>query len=852
MNIKKKSFVLVCTFVILLVLNGLGLFMSMDKIKEANNSLIKESGVSASFQDLKFIFKDLQEVSTDAALVGDDEGLVEIDSLKNEYYALQKKINSMNVSELDKKYLKIIDTKFEKYIKSLKNMANHGINRVNSREMSLDEMKSFDAAVVNIEKDIDKLTSIDSTLLLKLKYDIVSIQEILTDALAVGELGGFEEVDNIKKTLFKDISVLSLKYPKLKEQFPHLKADILKMQTAGKTMAQKGKTFNQMIEKTNHEMIIVDETYEMIQDSINNVIRIQDKLLEDSIQKDLDVIQTFETVAVILTLLFIIAVIFLMVIMKNILNNIQKLDNGVENLLNSDEASKVEIYTKDEIGNIATNFNTYIDSIASGLEQDKKVIDEARVVIGKVNVGLFNERIKTKSNSKEIGLLTDEINSMIDKSLKNLTILSESLLALGNAQYDYKIPRIEGLTGLTASLLSGTKITQSTINDVIALIDNSNKRLSFSAQDLSNSAVKLSNSSNEQAAALEETAAAIEEVTSTIAQNSENTIKMTQYAKNVTNSSKTGVELANKTSVSMDELSKEVSTINDAITIIDQIAFQTNILSLNAAVEAATAGEAGKGFAVVAQEVRNLAARSAEAANEIKSLVESANSKAMEGKKVASQMIDGFSELNENINTTITLIDDVATAAKEQEEAMNQINDTVNSLDQATQSNAALSDNISVMARTTKDLTDQLQVVIDRTSFDDSAKKRVCDTNKIFDFAKLKCDHINFKNTYFSQCESGKKIKVKTCHECNLGKWIDENENEDFAQTKEWEDLKIIHGRVHHIVQDTVDLYRDDYKNGQIISVTESLEININKIFKALDDLREKNCDIQFDKKRGA
>ncbi len=82
----------------------------------------------------------------------------------------------------------------------------------------------------------------------------------------------------------------------------------------------------------------------------------------------------------------------------------------------------------------------------------------------------------------------------------------------------------------------------------------------------------------------------------------------------------------------MDEINEQVNSINEAITVIDQIAFQTNILSLNAAVEAATAGEAGKGFAVVAQEVRNLAARSAEAAKEIKELVETATTKANSGK----------------------------------------------------------------------------------------------------------------------------------------------------------------------------------------------------------------------------
>ena len=141
---------------------------------------------------------------------------------------------------------------------------------------------------------------------------------------------------------------------------------------------------------------------------------------------------------------------------------------------------------------------------------------------------------------------------------------------------------------------------------------------------------KLNVSSNEAAASLEETAAALEQITSTIRNNTENIAKMSKYSNSVTKSASTGENLANKTTIAMDEMNVQVNLITEAISVIDQIAFQTNILSLNAAVEAATAGEAGKGFAVVAQEVRNLASRSAEAAKEIKNIVENAKHKADE------------------------------------------------------------------------------------------------------------------------------------------------------------------------------------------------------------------------------
>ena len=218
---------------------------------------------------------------------------------------------------------------------------------------------------------------------------------------------------------------------------------------------------------------------------------------------------------------------------------------------------------------------------------------------------------------------------------------------------------------------------------------------------MSQSVSVLNESATNQAASLEEIAASVTEISENIQHTSQKAQDMFSLSSNTKESSTEGKELAIKTVASMEEINDKVQTINESIAVIDQISFQTNILSLNAAVEAATAGEAGKGFAVVAQEVRNLASRSADAAKEIKELVESATIQAKNGKDISSVMIKGFEELETKIDETNLLITDVADAAKEQTLGMNQISDTINNLDQFTQGNASVADKTNAISMDT-------------------------------------------------------------------------------------------------------------------------------------------------------
>ena len=372
--------------------------------------------------------------------------------------------------------------------------------------------------------------------------------------------------------------------------------------------------------------------------------------------------------------------------------------------------SLLEDSAKDEFGEMAVFVNENIKQIENTLNQDVALIEDAKVVMTRVNNGWYSQFIEKSTLNTSLEEFKNNVNQMIKSTRDRFAEVDEILEAYAKLNY---IPTLtmkatDERGGLFERLVFGINTLQNSITQMLVENKTNGLTLDESSNILLVNVDKLNQSSNEAAASLEETAAAIEEITSNIRNNTENISKMALLSNEVTASASQGESLANQTTVSMDEINTQVNAINEAISVIDQIAFQTNILSLNAAVEAATAGEAGKGFAVVAAEVRNLASRSADAAKEIKSIVENATKKANDGKKIAGNMIEGYKQLNGNITHTINLIQDIQNASKEQLLGIEQINDAVNQLDQQTQQNAAVASQTHDVAV----LTDQIAKLV--------------------------------------------------------------------------------------------------------------------------------------------
>jgi hypothetical protein len=237
-----------------------------------------------------------------------------------------------------------------------------------------------------------------------------------------------------------------------------------------------------------------------------------------------------------------------------------------------------------------------------------------------------------------------------------------------------------------------------TLGGVSSELHESSERVEEASAQINSSARTLAEGTTSQAASLEETSAALEQMASMTRQNADNAIRTDTTTQNNNQLIQTGSGAVSNMTGAMDQINESAERIGNIIKTIEEIAFQTNLLALNAAVEAARAGEAGKGFAVVADEVRNLAGRSAQAARDTTELIQTTIARVRHGTELARELDSGFKEIETGSRSVALLIKEIASATNEQALGVDQVNTAMAQVDKVTQANSAMSEEVAAAA----------------------------------------------------------------------------------------------------------------------------------------------------------
>jgi methyl-accepting chemotaxis protein len=497
----------------------------------------------------------------------------------------------------------------------------------------------------------------------------------------------------------------------------------------------------------------------------------------------------------------------------------------------------ITVNSEDEFAEMAAMINENISAIQTGIKKDARLISEVSEVAMKVKNGFYSYKVTSTADNEMLEELKDKFNEMIETTNSNIQKLITALSHYGNSDFTYHI-NTKDISGNFGSLVEETNELGTTVSELIAIITTSGEKLQSSTKRLALSAETLSSSSSEQAASLEETASAIEEITSTIRNTAEQADIMATLAVDANKSAKEGDLLAKATKEAMEEIARATDAINEAVTIVDKIAFQTNILSLNATVEAARAGDAGRGFAAVASEVRNLASRSSDAVKKITELVGIARTKANEGRQIANTMKEGFENLSQKTSKTSEIVEFVAIANKEQMAGIEQINDSLIHLDRMTQESSRIASDTSVMSKDVRELSQYLMKTASRTKFKEEAKEQIGSVDLVFDLARVKQLVIGFKEECFEKISKNEFENIDKT-QTQIGKWIQANEKEAFAKSKAFAQFCELFDSMLVVMAAFADESTKERSSFEIIqALGADIEIKTSQMFFALDEIK--------------
>ncbi|GAB5499983.1 MAG: methyl-accepting chemotaxis protein [Pseudohongiellaceae bacterium] len=335
---------------------------------------------------------------------------------------------------------------------------------------------------------------------------------------------------------------------------------------------------------------------------------------------------------------------------------------------------------------------------------------EVNSIVESARKGDLGKRISVSDKSGFFRNLGEGINELVSVSDSVVEDVGKVFAALAEGDLRKRIET--DYEGAFEDLKKNVNSTVERLIEVIGDIQQSSASVATGADEISKGNINLSQRTEEQSASLEETAASMEQMTASVQQNASNAAQASKLANEAHEKAELGGDVIGQAVVAMDGISQSSQEIEAIITVIDEIAFQTNLLALNASVEAARAGEKGRGFAVVADEVRTLAGRSADAAKEIKELIENSSLKVQDGSRLVHSSGKTLTEIIEAVNKVNTIVNEISEASAEQAGGIQEVNLAITQMDDMTQQNAALVEESAAAAESMSDQSDGLRRLV--------------------------------------------------------------------------------------------------------------------------------------------
>jgi methyl-accepting chemotaxis protein len=323
----------------------------------------------------------------------------------------------------------------------------------------------------------------------------------------------------------------------------------------------------------------------------------------------------------------------------------------------------------------------------------------------------------------EFALIKDEIGETIHASssfVGHVTNISNGLETIAKGDLTIEFKTLSDADTMGKALVS----MLDNLNNMFGEINNATVQVSTGSKQIADGAQALAQGSTEQAASVEQLSASISEIAQKTKDNADMAMRAANLASTIKNNAEKGSTQMDEMITAVKEINAASQSISKVIKVIDDIAFQTNILALNAAVEAARAGQHGKGFAVVAEEVRNLAAKSAEAAKDTGGLIANSMEKAELGSRIASETAESLTEIVSGISESNQIVSEISQSSNEQSVGISQINTGIDQVAQVIQQNSATAEESAAASEEMSSQSAMLEEMIMQFKLRDVGQKR--------------------------------------------------------------------------------------------------------------------------------